>query len=88
MGDAFAGYAFSRLVLNLESVSFIDSTGLGALVGVWRRLRPLDGALGLAAATFKVRGVFETAGLTKPLPIYPGTAEALLACRPAGQASS
>src|SRR5258708_26975902 len=58
-----------RLVVNLKSVSFIDSTGLGVLVGVWHRLLPCDGVLALAAPTSKVRGVFDTAGLTNPLSI-------------------
>jgi len=73
----------SGLVVNLESVSFIDSTGLGVLVGVWHRLLPRDGVLALAAPTFKVRSIFDTAGLTKPFRIYESTAEAAQACRPA-----
>jgi anti-sigma B factor antagonist len=73
-----------RLVVNLKSVSFIDSTGLGVLVGVWHRLLPVDGRLALAAPTSKVRDVFDAAGLTKPLSIYESTAQAVHACRPAG----
>lgn len=70
-----------RLVVNLENVSFIDSTGLGVLVGVWHRLLPSDGVIALAAPISKVRAVFDTAGLTKPLSIYESTAEAVQACR-------
>jgi anti-sigma B factor antagonist len=72
------------LVVNLGRVDFIDSTGLGVLVGVWRRLRPVDGVLALAAPTGQVRRVLGTTGLTKPLSIYQSTAEAVRACRPAG----
>ena len=74
----------SSMVVNLGKVGFIDSTGLGVLVGVWRRLRPVDGVLALAAPTGQVRGVLGTTGLLKLLSIYQSTAEAVQACRPAG----
>lgn len=80
---ALADEGHCRMVVDLESVSFIDSTGLGVLVGVWHRLSPSDGVLALAAPTSKVRAVFDIAGLTKPLSIYESTAEAMQACRPA-----
>lgn len=80
---ALADEGHCRLVVNLKSVSFIDSTGLGVLVGVWHRLLPADGVLALAAPTSKIRAVFDAAGLTKPLSIYESTAQAVQACRPA-----
>jgi anti-sigma B factor antagonist len=73
----------SSLVVNLSGVGFIDSTGLGVLVGVWRRLRPVDGMLALAAPTGQLRRVLGTTGLTKLLSIYQSTAEAVQACRTA-----
>jgi anti-anti-sigma regulatory factor len=74
----------SRLVVNLGSVSFIDSTGLGVLVGVWHRLSPNDGVLALAAPSAEVRGLLEATSLSKPFSICENTAEAVQACRPAG----
>ena len=40
---------YRGLVVNLAGVTFIDSTGIGVLVGVWRRVRATDGSLALAA---------------------------------------
>ena len=74
----------TSLVVNLASVSFIDSTGLGVLVGVWHRLSPADGVLALAAPSAEIRALFQTTGLSKPFPIYQNTAEAVQACRPGG----
>ena len=34
---------FRGLVVNLAAVRFIDSTGVGVLVGVWRRVRATSG---------------------------------------------
>ncbi len=81
---ALADEGHSGLVVNLGRVSFIDSAGLGVLVAVWHRLRPFDGVLALAAPSPRVRGVFDTTGLTKAISIYESTAEAVQACRPAG----
>jgi anti-sigma B factor antagonist len=50
----------SSLVVNLGRAGFVDSTGLGVLVGVWRRLRPVGGVLALAAPTGQVRAVLGT----------------------------
>jgi anti-anti-sigma factor len=37
------------LVVNLSGVTFIDSTGIGVLVGVWHRVRAMNSSLALAA---------------------------------------
>src|SRR5205823_5579016 len=37
------------LVVNLAGVNFIDSTGIGVLVGVWHRVGAMNSSLALAA---------------------------------------
>ena len=69
------------LVVNLDSVSFLDSTGIGVLVGIWHRIRAIDGCLALAAPSRQARRVLETTGLTQVLPIHDTEAAAIRACR-------
>ena len=69
------------LVVNLANVNFIDSTGVGVLVGVWHRVRATEGCLALAAPSRQARSVLETTGLMKVLPVYDTEEEALQACR-------
>lgn len=69
------------LVVNLAGVSFLDSTGVGVLVGIWHRVCATRGCLALAAPSRQVRGVLETTGLTRVLPIYDTEAAAVQACR-------
>jgi anti-anti-sigma factor len=59
---------FRGLVVNLADVRFMDSTGIGVLVGVWRRVAATTASLALAAPAPQVQAVLDTAGLTKILP--------------------
>jgi anti-sigma B factor antagonist len=72
---------FRGLVVNLAGVRFIDSTGIGVLVGVWRAVRVTASGVVLAAPAPQVRRVLDTAGLTKILPVYDAEADAVLAAR-------
>jgi anti-sigma B factor antagonist len=77
---------YRGLVVNLAGVTFIDSTGIGVLVGVWRRVRATDGSLALAAPSRQVQGILNATGLTKVLSIYSVEADAVQACvRPEAQ---
>jgi anti-sigma B factor antagonist len=69
------------LVVNLASVTFIDSTGIGVLVGVWRRVRASRGALAVAVPSPQPRRTLEIAGLAEIIPIYVSEADALHAVR-------
>jgi anti-anti-sigma factor len=62
---AVASYAdtTSRLVLDLAGVTFMDSTGLTALIGLQRRLGS-DGALVLRNVAAQPRRILELAGVT------------------------
>jgi anti-anti-sigma factor len=77
---------FRGLVVNLAGVRFMDSTGIGVLAGVWRRVAATTAGLALAAPAPPVRRVLDTAGLTKVLPVYDTEADAVAAIRqlPAG----
>jgi anti-sigma B factor antagonist len=66
----------SRLVIDLSRVRFIDSTALGVLVGVQRKLGA-DERLALAGAPTTVRRVIEVSGLAATLQIFPTLKPAL-----------
>jgi len=67
----------ARLVINLEQVSHMDSSGLGTLVETLRRIRGYGGTLALCALPERVRGLFEITHLDRLFLIYPSEAEAL-----------
>src|SRR3954454_5220924 len=65
------------LIVDMEGVEFLDSTGLGVLVGGLKRVRSHDGTLRLVCAQEKILKVFRITGLTKVFPIHPTLQEAL-----------
>src|SRR6266436_9454159 len=54
-----------QLVVNLEKVGFLDSTGLGVLVGGLKRVRAHDGSLDLVCTRERILKIFKITGLTK-----------------------
>ena len=59
-----------RIVVDLAGVDFLDSTGLGVLLGGLKRVLAQDGALALARAEPQVRKVFEVTRVIEILPIH------------------
>jgi anti-sigma B factor antagonist len=66
-----------HLVADLRGVEFLDSTGLGALVGSLKRLSELDGSLALVATAGKILTVFRVTGLVRVFALHPSVAEAI-----------
>jgi anti-sigma B factor antagonist len=65
-----------QIVADLEGVDFLDSTGLGVLVGGLKRLRSNDGDLRLVCSQARIVKVFEITGLTTVFRIAPTVDEA------------
>jgi anti-sigma B factor antagonist len=59
-----------RIIVDLQAVEFLDSTGLGVRVGGLTRLRSHDGDLVLVCTQSRILKVFEITGLTKVFEIY------------------
>ena len=66
-----------QVVVDLEGVDFLDSTGLGVLVGGLKRLRSHDGDLTLVCTHQRILKVFEITGLTKVFSIFTSVDEAV-----------
>jgi anti-sigma B factor antagonist len=68
-----------HLITDLGRVDFLDSTGLGALVGGLRRLRQAGGSLALVISTPRILRIFQITGLTKAFAAQPSVADAITA---------
>ena len=70
-----------QLVVNLEKVGFVDSTGLGVLVGGLKRVRAHDGSLDLACTRERILRIFRITGLTKVFGIHQTVDQAIAAIK-------
>lgn len=66
-----------KIIVDMTKVEFLDSTGLGVLVGGLKRVRSHDGQLALVCNQERIYKIFRITGLTKVFPIYDSTDEAL-----------
>ena len=66
-----------RVVLDMEGVSFVDSTGLGSVIAALKQIRSSQGDLRLAAPNQQVRVVLELTTLDRVFPYYSSVEEAL-----------
>ena len=68
-----------HLIADLGQVDFLDSTGLGVLVGGLKRLREDGGSLALVISTPRILRIFQITGLTKALAVRQSAADAITA---------
>ena len=68
-----------HLIVDMERVDFLDSTGLGVLVGGLKRVRAHDGSLRLVCTQERILKIFRITGLTKVFPIHSSVEEAVSA---------
>ena len=66
-----------QVVLDLEAVHFIDSSGLGLVLGVLRRVRQAGGTLRVVVVEPQVTGLFALLGLDTIVDLRPSVADAL-----------
>lgn len=67
----------SKLVMDLTSVSYIDSSGLGALVAAMKQARAVGGNLKLCGLQEDVRSIFEMTRLIKVMAVHSDREEAV-----------
>ncbi|MEU1122201.1 STAS domain-containing protein [Streptomyces sp. NPDC005899] len=68
-----------HLVADLAGVTFCDSSGLGALIGIWRCAKDADGSLTLAAIPERLGRLLGVTGMDAFLPAHPSAETALMA---------
>lgn len=66
-----------KVLVNLENVGYIDSSGLATLVEMLKKTRAQGGSLGLSGMSNKVRSLFEITKLDKLFSIYASQQDAV-----------
>lgn len=62
-------YMPKRVIFDFDSVTFMDSAGIGLLIGRYKFTNLLGGRLEIANLTQSVRKIFEMSGILKLIPV-------------------
>ncbi|WP_077213867.1 anti-sigma F factor antagonist [Bacillus dakarensis] len=60
-----------HIVLNLESLTFMDSSGLGVILGRYKQIKQLHGEMVVCAISPSVQRLFDMSGLFKIIRLEP-----------------
>jgi len=74
--ENLAKNSVNHLVFNLSQVSFIDSSGLGVILGRYKRLQQQGGRVSLVGVQPQVRRILVLSGLLTVMPEYASEEEA------------
>ena len=66
-----------KIVVNLEKVHYVDSSGLAALVEILKKTKSQGGSLALTGLSDKVRSLFEITKLDKLFSVFADQTEAV-----------
>jgi len=67
----------ASIIVSMESVEYIDSSGLGTLVGGLKRASEQGGRIAIICTSPQIRKVFEITGLERVFPIYEAEEDAV-----------
>ena len=67
----------SRIAVDLADVTYLDSTGLGVLIGGLKRTRDKNGELVLICPNVRIMRIFDITGLSRIFEMFKTESEAL-----------
>lgn len=68
----------NKLILNFAGVTFMDSSGIGVVIGRYKKLSLRNGAVGVTDVKDSVKRVFELSGMFKIIRLYDSVQEAVI----------
>ncbi|KNY28592.1 anti-sigma F factor antagonist [Pseudobacteroides cellulosolvens] len=66
-----------NIVFDFSKVGFMDSSGIGLVMGRYKNISKLNGRTAIIKANEQVRRIFEMSGVVKLVPIYDNIDEAI-----------
>lgn len=62
-------YMPRKVIFDFGNVSFMDSAGIGMIIGRYKMMKMLGGSLEMTNVSKSVKKIFEMSGITKIIPI-------------------
>ena len=73
----FEKQAAKKIIVDMEKVTYVDSSGLATLVEMLKKTKIQGGSLGLASMPDKIKSLFEITKLDKLFPVFSSQQEAV-----------
>lgn len=67
----------NNLILNLNKVSFVDSSGLGVILGRYKKVKANNGQMYIVGAQPVVKKILTLSGINKLIPLFSNEREVL-----------
>lgn len=67
----------NSLIIDLEKVPYLDSSGVGVLLSLFKFMRRRKGTLSIAAPNDKIKRVFEVTKMSEIIPVYENLEKAI-----------
>lgn len=66
-----------NIIFGFQEVTFMDSSGIGVLIGRYKQVKSLGGRIALVCPNEKIEEIIRLSGLSSLLPTFPGMQEAI-----------
>ena len=66
-----------KVIMDFSGVTFMDSSGIGVVIGRYKKIKSRDGIICIAAANKRIDKVFEISGIYKIIKAYKNIDEAI-----------
>ncbi len=67
--DEITKYMPRKVIFDFNNVSFMDSAGIGMVLGRYKMMNMLGGSIEMINVSPKLRKIFDLSGITKVIPI-------------------
>jgi stage II sporulation protein AA (anti-sigma F factor antagonist) len=69
--------SYTKLIMDFAGVSFMDSSGIGVVIGRYKKLHMKNGKVGITSIKSSVKRVFELSGMFKIIMLYDDVEQAV-----------
>lgn len=77
ISSALSDYKIRHIVLNLEELTFMDSSGIGVILGRYKEIKEVNGEIIVCAISPAIQRLFNMSGLFKIIRLEPNEQFAL-----------
>ena len=68
--SAYIDMGARNIIFHFEKVTFMDSSGIGMLIGRYKQLQSIGGRISVVAANEKITEIIQFSGLSKLIPLF------------------